>query len=63
MHIINGIFDEMAERFDNVSVFDVRACPEFIPDVRGNGIFKSDMVHFTPEVNAWVAEKILEEQL
>lgn len=63
MHIINGIFDEMAERFANVSVFDVRACPEFIPDVRGNGIFKSDMVHFTPEVNAWVAEKILEEQL
>ena len=63
MHIINRVFDEMAEKYPNVSVFDVRACPEFIPDVRGNGIFKSDMVHFTPEVNRWVAKKILEEQL
>ena len=63
MHIINRVFDEMAEKYPNVSVFDVRACPEFVPDVRGNGIFKSDMVHFTPEVNRWVAEKILEEQL
>lgn len=63
MHIINRVFDEMAEKYPNVSVFDVRSCPEYIPDVRGNGIFKSDMVHFTPEVNAWVAEKILEEQL
>lgn len=63
MHIINEIFNEMAQMHPNVSVFDVRACPEFVPDVRGNGIFKSDMVHFTPEVNRWVAKKILEEQL
>lgn len=63
MHIINRVFAEMAEEYPHVSLFDVRACPEYIPDVRGNGIFKSDMVHFTPAVNQWVAEKILEEQL
>ena len=63
MHILNRIFEEMAQRYPNVSIFDVRACPDYIPDVRGNGIFKSDMVHFTPSVNRWVAQKILEEQL
>ena len=63
MHILNEIFEEMTQRYPNVSIFDVRACPGYIPDVRGNGIFKSDMVHFTPEVNRWVAQKILEEQL
>lgn len=63
MHMINEIFDEMARRYPNVSVFDVRACPRFVPGVRGNGIFRDDMVHFTPEVNRWVAQKILEEQL
>lgn len=63
MHIINGVFEEMAEKYDNVSVFDVRSCPYYIPDIRGNGIFKSDMVHFTPEVNAWVAQHILQQQL
>ena len=63
MHIINGVFEEMARRYPNVSVFDVRQCPQFVPGVRGNGIFKEDMVHFTPEVNRWVAQRILEEQL
>ena len=63
MHIINSIFDDMAKQYPNVSVFDVRCCPYYMPGVRGNGIFKSDMVHFTPEVNAWVAENILEAQL
>lgn len=63
MHIINGIFDRLAEEYPNVSVFDVRSCPEYAPDVRGNGLFKEDMVHFTPAVNRWVAQSILEEQL
>ena len=63
MHIINRIFRDLAAQNPNVSVFDVRRCPEFDPHCRGNGIFKEDMVHFTPAVNRWVAQKILEEQL
>ena len=60
MHYINGIFDELEKEKENVCVFDVRDnCPLYIPDVRGNGLFMSDMVHFTEEVNRWVAEEIL----
>lgn len=58
MDWINGLYEELAQR-ENVSVFDVTKCPEFIPNVRGNGIFKEDMVHFTASVNHWAAQQIL----
>ncbi len=58
MHYINTVFDALAAENENVSVFDVKNAPHFIPDVRGNGIFIEDVVHFTPETNAWVAAEI-----
>ena len=62
LHYINKIFDELSEENDNISVFDVREnCPYYIPEVRGNGLFLDDVVHFTPEVNQWVSEGILNE--
>ena len=59
MHYINEVFDQLARERKNVSVFDVRRAPQFLPDVRGNGLFITDAVHFTPEVNAFVAKEIL----
>ncbi len=59
MHYINDVFDRIAQRYENVSVFDPRNSPQYVPNTRGNGLFISDVVHYTPEVNAWIAESIL----
>ena len=60
MDIINTVFDRLATTYKNVTVFDPRTAPQFSPNVCGNGIFKEDLVHFTEEVNQWVARRILE---
>jgi hypothetical protein len=60
MEIINDVFYSLNEDRENVSILDPTACPYFIPDVRGNGIFIEDAVHFTPEVNKWVAQTVLD---
>ena len=60
MHFINEVFCRLEAHYDNVSLFDPRLAPQFVPDVRGNGIFIEDAVHFTPEVNNWVARCIFE---
>lgn len=59
LHFINQVFDELANEMPNISVLDVRQAPQYIPDVPGNGLFKSDFVHFTQDVNQWVAGRIL----
>lgn len=58
MHYINQIFDELRAENENISIFDVRKFPRYTPEVRGNGIFIEDVVHYTPETNLWVAEEI-----
>ena len=58
MQYINQVFDELAAEDEDISIFDVRKCPHYITDVRGNGIFIEDVVHYTPETNHWVAEEI-----
>ena len=58
MEYINEVFMRLAEKYGG-EVFDATRAPQFLPDVRGNGIFIEDCVHYTPEVNAWVAEEIL----
>ena len=60
MHYVNKVFDEICEENDNIKIFDVSNAPHYIPDVRGNGIFLEDVIHFTPETNRWVAKQILE---
>ena len=59
MHYINSVFDRIEEQHSNISVFDPRIAPQYTPNVRGNGLFIKDVVHYTPEVNTWVAEYIL----
>lgn len=58
MHYINHMFEELEAKNENISIFDVRNCPHYIPEERGNGIFIEDVVHYTPETNRWVAEEI-----
>jgi len=60
MLYINSVFEMLAINNENVSVFDPSKAPQFVHGIKGNGIFLSDCVHFTPEVNKWVAECVLE---
>ena len=59
MHLINDVFDELCDVYENSCVFDVRQAPQYIPDVRGNGLFIEDVVHYTPDLNKWVASTVL----
>lgn len=61
LQIVNETFDALAATLPDVTVFDASRCPDYIPDVRGNGIFIEDVVHYTPAVNRWVAAEILQE--
>ena len=61
MHEINAVFEKLVKEYPHASLFDVTKAPQFIPDIRGNGIFIKDAVHYTPEVNRWVAGQILEQ--
>ena len=59
LHFINRVFEELCVKNPNISIFDVRQAPCYIPDVPGNGLFKADFVHFTEEANQWCARYIL----
>ncbi len=59
MEYINAVFEKLEKKYKNILIFDARNAPQYIPNVRGNGIFIEDAVHFTPEVNRWVAGCIL----
>ncbi len=63
MDYINEVFDGLQKSYENISVFDPADAPQFVPDVRGNGLFIEDAVHFTSEVNRWVAESILDKYI
>ena len=58
--LINSVFKLLCEEHENIEIFDVTNAPQYIPGVRDNGIFIDDVVHYTPEVNAWVASVILD---
>ncbi len=61
MNYINSVFDTLQNQYENVSIFDVRNAPQYVPNIRGNGLFIEDAVHFTPQVNLWIADNILKE--
>ena len=63
MNYINDVFERILQRYENVSLFDPQNAPQYLSDVRGNGLFIDDAVHFTPEVNTWVAEEILKKYI
>lgn len=61
MNYVNEVFSELCEENENITLFDVSNAPHYIPDVRGNGVFLEDVIHFTPETNKWVAKQILDD--
>ncbi len=61
MYFINDVFSELEKEYGNITVFDPTTAPQFVNDVYGNGIFLEDAIHFTPEVNQWIAEGIFQQ--
>lgn len=61
MHSINRVFLQLEQRYSNLSVFDPTTAPQFDPNIYGNGIFLPDAIHFTAEVNCWVAACIFQQ--
>lgn len=61
LRYINNLFEKLAKEHANVSLFDIRKAPFYVPDKRGNGIYIEDVVHYTPKTNTWVASEILRE--
>lgn len=59
MHYINSVFEKLETLYPNADIFDMREAPHYIPDIKGNGLFISDFVHFTPESNYWLASSII----
>jgi len=60
MCYINDVFLKLEKHYDNVTVFDPSKAPQFNSVIYGNGLFIEDCIHFTPEVNNWVAKCIFE---
>ena len=54
----NVMFDKFAEKYDNITTFDTRNYPEYDPNVLCENLFQADMIHYTAEVNKWVAQEI-----
>ena len=63
MRYINEIFENLVKEREEYEMFDIRKCPMYIPDVRQNGVFIEDAVHYTPEANMWTAEKIMNDYI
>lgn len=59
MHYVNEVFDRLAEHYPNLSVFDPRTAPYYKENETGHGMFLKDKVHFTEEMNRWIAQGIL----
>ena len=60
MGYINKTFSELEQNYPNITVFDPTNAPQFDPKIYSNGIFLPDAIHYTAEVNRWVAECIFQ---
>ncbi len=58
MYVIAETFKLLAKD-PGISLFDVRECPFYDPSSREHGIYMEDVVHYTSQVNSWVASEIL----
>ena len=63
MHFINHVFDVLANENEHISLFDPRNAPFYDPNTREKGLFLPDAVHYTPGVNRWVADHIIDTYL
>ena len=60
MGYINKTFSALEQNYPNITVFDPTNAPQFDPKIYSNGIFLPDAIHYTAEVNRWVAECIFQ---
>lgn len=56
---VNQVYGELCAENENISICDASNAPHYTPDIRGNGIFIEDLVHYNPETNFWAAGEIL----
>lgn len=59
----NRIFDELAQEWENVCVFNPQWLPLHQSGLLDQGLYKSDFVHFTPEANRQVAKWTMRDYL
>ncbi len=60
LRYVNEVFEALSRTYPHMAVFDPRQCPCYDPDDLHLGLLQPDDAHFTREVNAWVAAKILD---
>ncbi|MBQ7906910.1 MAG: hypothetical protein IJ309_02945 [Clostridia bacterium] len=58
---INYVFEQISHELEGVRVFDPTKCPFYNPAIWDSGIYRWDLIHYTGEMNMWVAEEILKE--
>ena len=58
MEFANSMFDKFAEEYENIETFDARELQQYDPEIIGRGLFKSDLTHFTADVNKEIANNI-----
>lgn len=59
MNYINALFNELSGEMENVSIFDITNAPFYNPNEWDSGIFRWDLIHYSPRANDYVAEQIL----
>ena len=59
MNYINQVFDELAVEQELTSTFEPTMCPFYDQYAWDKNIFRWDLIHYTGELNTWVAEEIL----
>ena len=57
---INDTFDAIAARDPDVFTVDPCDCPQYDPSSRTSGLYYPDLIHYLPEVNAWLARNAFE---
>ena len=63
MTYINYVFEQLTRELEDTTVFDPTKCPFYNPAIWDSGIFRWDLIHYTGEMNTWVAEEILNEYI
>lgn len=58
---VDSVFQDLVRENEHISMFDARTAPHYDEELLGKNLFIKDLVHYTPQTNAWVAETILRE--
>jgi hypothetical protein len=63
MTYINYVFEQLTHELEDTTIFDPTKCPFYNPAIWDSGIYRWDLIHYTGEMNAWVAEEILKDYI